>query len=148
MIFLARRHGAICAPGVDDSGTTHSPSMGAGAQRKIYVTARKNPLTQSRHLRQFVGVGRKITTYCGSRRGQTETAVRQKTPTGTDLWPSLTGEAVSADRPRIWAAEGRTAMKIERKYTQAGQDAYAGIEFVTTTSEIRNPDGSTVFNSC
>jgi len=36
-------------------------------------------------------------------------------------------------------------MKIERKYTQAGQDAYAGIEFVTTTSEIRNPDGSTVF---
>ncbi|EPX78437.1 vitamin B12-dependent ribonucleotide reductase [Salipiger mucosus] len=36
-------------------------------------------------------------------------------------------------------------MKIERKYTTAGQDAYAGIEFVTTTSEIRNPDGSTVF---
>ncbi|MCA0960995.1 vitamin B12-dependent ribonucleotide reductase [Salipiger bermudensis] len=36
-------------------------------------------------------------------------------------------------------------MKIERTYTQAGQDAYAGIEFVTTTSEIRNPDGSTVF---
>ncbi|MBU2962393.1 vitamin B12-dependent ribonucleotide reductase [Citreicella sp. C3M06] len=36
-------------------------------------------------------------------------------------------------------------MKIERKYTRAGQDAYAGIEFVTTSSEIRNPDGSTVF---
>ncbi|EEX14551.1 vitamin B12-dependent ribonucleotide reductase [Citreicella sp. SE45] len=36
-------------------------------------------------------------------------------------------------------------MKIERKYTKAGQDAYAGIEFVTTSSEIRNPDGSTVF---
>ncbi|MEB3418824.1 vitamin B12-dependent ribonucleotide reductase [Salipiger marinus] len=36
-------------------------------------------------------------------------------------------------------------MKIERKFTTAGKDAYAGIEFVTTSSEIRNPDGSTVF---
>ena len=36
-------------------------------------------------------------------------------------------------------------MKIERKFTKAGQDAYAGIEFVSTTSEIRNPDGSVVF---
>ena len=36
-------------------------------------------------------------------------------------------------------------MKIERHYTRAGEDAYAGIEFVTTTSEIRNPDGRAVF---
>ncbi|MCC1492688.1 vitamin B12-dependent ribonucleotide reductase [Cognatishimia sp. F0-27] len=36
-------------------------------------------------------------------------------------------------------------MKIERKYTTAGQDAYEGVEFLTTTSEIRNPDGTTVF---
>ncbi|GGG58343.1 ribonucleotide-diphosphate reductase subunit alpha [Salipiger pallidus] len=36
-------------------------------------------------------------------------------------------------------------MKIERKYTKAGQDAYADIEFVTTSSEIRNPDGTSVF---
>jgi len=36
-------------------------------------------------------------------------------------------------------------MKIERKFTTAGQDAYAALEFVTTSSEIRNPDGSTVF---
>ncbi len=36
-------------------------------------------------------------------------------------------------------------MKIDRRYTTAGQDAYAGIDFVTTTSEIRNPDGSSVF---
>ncbi len=36
-------------------------------------------------------------------------------------------------------------MKIERKFTKAGQDAYAELEFVTTTSEIRNPDGTTVF---
>src|SRR5690554_4613784 len=36
-------------------------------------------------------------------------------------------------------------MKIERKFTKAGQDAYAELEFVTTSSEIRNPDGTTVF---
>ena len=37
-------------------------------------------------------------------------------------------------------------MKIERKFTKAGQDAYANIEFVTTSSEIRNPDGTIVFH--
>ena len=37
-------------------------------------------------------------------------------------------------------------MKIERKFTKAGQDAYAGIEFAITKSEIRNPDGSVVFS--
>ena len=36
-------------------------------------------------------------------------------------------------------------MKIERKFTTAGQDAYAALDFVTTSSEIRNPDGTTVF---
>ena len=36
-------------------------------------------------------------------------------------------------------------MQIERRYTEANQDAYAGIEFRSTTSEIRNPDGSVVF---
>ncbi|WP_135504890.1 vitamin B12-dependent ribonucleotide reductase [Roseovarius aestuariivivens] len=36
-------------------------------------------------------------------------------------------------------------MKIERKFTKSGQDAYAELEFVTTSSEIRNPDGTTVF---
>ncbi|KUF11621.1 vitamin B12-dependent ribonucleotide reductase [Pseudoponticoccus marisrubri] len=36
-------------------------------------------------------------------------------------------------------------MKIERKYTTAGKDAYEGIPFVTTASEIRNPDGTIVF---
>ncbi len=36
-------------------------------------------------------------------------------------------------------------MKIERKFTQSGQDAYTGLEFVTTSSEIRNPDGTVVF---
>ena len=41
----------------------------------------------------------------------------------------------------IWGS----GMKIERKFTKAGQDAYAELEFVTTSSEIRNPDGTTVF---
>jgi len=36
-------------------------------------------------------------------------------------------------------------MRIERHYTTEGADAYAGIEFRTTSSEIRNPDGSVVF---
>ena len=36
-------------------------------------------------------------------------------------------------------------MKIQRRYTQAGQSPYAGIEFAQRTSEIRNTDGSTVF---
>ncbi len=36
-------------------------------------------------------------------------------------------------------------MKIERKFTMQGQDAYASIEFTTTASEIRNPNGTIVF---
>ncbi len=36
-------------------------------------------------------------------------------------------------------------MKIERRFTEAGKDAYAAIEFTTTASEIRNPDGTVVF---
>ncbi len=36
-------------------------------------------------------------------------------------------------------------MKIERRFTKAGQDAYADLDFVTTVSEIRNPDGTIVF---
>ncbi|KAA9009061.1 vitamin B12-dependent ribonucleotide reductase [Histidinibacterium aquaticum] len=36
-------------------------------------------------------------------------------------------------------------MRIERRFTKAGRDAYDGIEFRVTSSEIRNPDGTTVF---
>ncbi|GAA3873414.1 vitamin B12-dependent ribonucleotide reductase [Celeribacter arenosi] len=36
-------------------------------------------------------------------------------------------------------------MKIERKFTTAGKDAYAALDFTTTSSEIRNPDGTVVF---
>ncbi|MBY6152335.1 vitamin B12-dependent ribonucleotide reductase [Vannielia litorea] len=36
-------------------------------------------------------------------------------------------------------------MKIERKFTTSKGAAYGGLEFTTTTSEIRNPDGSVVF---
>ena len=37
-------------------------------------------------------------------------------------------------------------MRIERRFTTAGQDPYSNIEFRNTTSEIRNPDGSRVFH--
>src|SRR5665213_2286805 len=37
-------------------------------------------------------------------------------------------------------------MRIVRRFTQAGQDPYQGIEFRVATSEIRNPDGSRVFH--
>ncbi len=36
-------------------------------------------------------------------------------------------------------------MKIERKFTKPGQEAYAELDFVSATSEIRNPDGTIVF---
>ena len=36
-------------------------------------------------------------------------------------------------------------MKIERRFTKPGQSPYAGMPFVERSSEIRNPDGSTVF---
>src|SRR5687767_11937724 len=36
-------------------------------------------------------------------------------------------------------------MRIERRYTTAGQSPYASLKFRLATSEIRNPDGSTVF---
>ena len=36
-------------------------------------------------------------------------------------------------------------MKIDRTFTTAGQDAYAALNFVKTSSEIRNPDGTVVF---
>jgi ribonucleoside-diphosphate reductase alpha chain len=36
-------------------------------------------------------------------------------------------------------------MKVRRHYTTSGQSPYTGIEFEPRKSEIRNPDGSTVF---
>ena len=38
-------------------------------------------------------------------------------------------------------------MKFERQFTKKGHDAYAGLEFKTTTSEIKNPDGTIVFSA-
>ncbi len=37
-------------------------------------------------------------------------------------------------------------MKVRRRFTECGRDAYEGIEFRETSSEIRNPDGSVVFS--
>jgi ribonucleoside-diphosphate reductase alpha chain len=36
-------------------------------------------------------------------------------------------------------------MRIDRRFTEENKSPYAGIPFRTATSEIRNPDGSTVF---
>src|SRR5262244_856984 len=36
-------------------------------------------------------------------------------------------------------------MKISRRFTQDGQSPFAGIDFDMRISEIKNPDGSTVF---
>ena len=38
-------------------------------------------------------------------------------------------------------------MRFERRFTTAGQDPYANIEFRLATSEIRNPDGTIVFQA-
>src|SRR6202011_372764 len=38
-------------------------------------------------------------------------------------------------------------MHISRRFTTAGQDPYARVPFRTATSEIRNPDGSLVFQA-
>jgi len=40
----------------------------------------------------------------------------------------------------------KTGMKIQRRFTKTGQNAYADLDFVTTESEIRNPDGTVVFH--
>lgn len=37
-------------------------------------------------------------------------------------------------------------MKIDRKFTTPGQDAYSELDFTLVTSEIRNPDGTIVFH--
>ena len=36
-------------------------------------------------------------------------------------------------------------MKVERRFTTAGADPYAGIQFAARSTEIRNIDGSLVF---
>jgi ribonucleoside-diphosphate reductase alpha chain len=36
-------------------------------------------------------------------------------------------------------------MKVQRRFTMAGSDPYEGINWVSRTSEIRNPDGTVVF---
>ncbi|MDC0993567.1 vitamin B12-dependent ribonucleotide reductase [Alphaproteobacteria bacterium] len=38
-------------------------------------------------------------------------------------------------------------MHFERRFTTSGQDAYANIKFRSATSEIRNPDGTIVFQA-
>ena len=43
--------------------------------------------------------------------------------------------------------KGHAGMKIERHFTTEETGAYGDIAFTTTTSEIRNPDGTVVFRN-
>ena len=38
-------------------------------------------------------------------------------------------------------------MRIQRRFTRQNESPYEGIAFRNTSSEIRNPDGSTVFST-
>src|SRR3546814_8135677 len=62
-----------------------------------------------------------------------------------------TSGPAAGSRYQIWdapyRATGSNGMRIERRFTRDGHDAYAGIAFRTAASEIRNPDGSTVFKA-
>src|SRR5260221_4652642 len=40
---------------------------------------------------------------------------------------------------------GGSSMRFERRYTQAGKSPFEGMAFRAADSEIRNPDGSIVF---
>ena len=59
----------------------------------------------------------------------------------------LSGSDISAGTISIrpFGARKGEEMRIDRHYTKAGQSPFADIAFRTTTSEIRNPDGSVVF---
>src|SRR3954464_5553394 len=49
--------------------------------------------------------------------------------------------------PKAIGAQRGKRMRIERHFTKDGQSPYAEIEFRSTISEIRNPDGSVVFKA-
>jgi ribonucleoside-diphosphate reductase alpha chain len=66
-------------------------------------------------------------------------------PDGGVRQPARIGEPrLFPRKAAIKEIEGNN-MRIERRYTKSGQSPYAAIEFRSTTSEIRNPDGSVVF---
>jgi ribonucleoside-diphosphate reductase alpha chain len=52
---------------------------------------------------------------------------------------------IGAARRRHTEATQEGGVKIDRRFTKAGESPYAGMDFVKRTSEIKNPDGSTVF---
>jgi ribonucleoside-diphosphate reductase alpha chain len=45
----------------------------------------------------------------------------------------------------MWSKDAEQAMRIERRYTREGEDAYAGLAFAPARSDIQGPDGSPVF---
>ncbi len=59
-------------------------------------------------------------------------------------WLARPGGNEAASPATAASGEG---MHITRRFTTAGQDPYATVPFRTATSEIRNPDGSLVFQA-
>jgi len=97
------------------------------------------------------------TRYCG---GTGEITILRATSGANSAAPARltlrnddTGCGGHKPTPGPETAAGRSArtfktgprMKIERKFTTEGKDAYDGLDFTTTSSEIRNPDGTIVF---
>ena len=60
---------------------------------------------------------------------------------------SVSGSSILYPRYRKTAKGVQTAMRVARRFTSSDQDVYAEIAFKTTSSEIRNPDGSLVFQN-
>jgi hypothetical protein len=65
------------------------------------------------------------------------------------LWQRQGGisqaEAARGSVQKQQRSEEEARMRIARRFTAEGQSPYTGIEFSQRNSEIRNPDGTTVF---
>jgi hypothetical protein len=61
------------------------------------------------------------------------------------LWIDIRVDRRAGTFPSPLIIGENVTMHFERRFTHAGAHRYAGIEFRSATSEIRNPDGSVVF---
>src|SRR5262249_22864069 len=66
-------------------------------------------------------------------------------PMASTHWTPPLGNPVVTKRPRWSTPRQEAGMRISRRFTQEGQSPYTGIDCELRTSEIKNPDGSTVF---
>src|SRR5687768_13653381 len=66
-------------------------------------------------------------------------------PTDWPAWQFPDAAAVRPPRLTPYHGAEEAGMKISRHFSQDGQSPYAHIDFDLRVSEIKNPDGSTVF---